>query len=34
MATYTTGVTGREMYDLLSSATIRDSEELFNYVDG
>ena len=34
IATYTTGVTGKEMYDLLSSATIRDSEELFNYVDG
>ena len=33
IATYTTGVTGREMYDLLSASTIRDSE-LFNYVDG
>ena len=30
---YTTGVTGKDMYDLLSSATIRDNE-LFNYVDG
>ncbi len=30
---YTTGVTGRDMYDLLSSATIRDNE-LYNYVDG
>ena len=33
IATYTTGVTGREMYDLLSAATIRDNE-LLNYVDG
>ena len=30
---YTTGVTGKDMYDLLSAATIRDNE-LFNYVDG
>ena len=30
---YITGVTGKDMYDLLSSATIRDNE-LFNYVDG
>ena len=30
---YTTGVTGREMYDLLSAATIRDND-LVNYVDG
>ena len=34
VASYTEGVTGKEMYNLLSSATIRDSEELFNYVDG
>ena len=33
IATYTTGVTGREMYDLLSAATIRDNE-LLSYVDG
>ena len=33
IASYTEGVTGREMYNLLSSATIRDSE-LYSYVDG
>ena len=33
IASYTTEVTGKDMYDLLSSATIRDNE-LYNYVDG
>ena len=33
IASYTTGVSGREMYDLLSSTTIRDND-LLNYVDG
>ncbi len=33
VASYTEGVTGKEMYDLLTSATIKDYE-LFSYVDG
>ena len=31
---YTDEVTGRDVYDLLSAATIRDSEELYCYLDG
>ena len=33
IASYTTGVTGKEMYNLLSSSTINECD-LFNYVDG
>ena len=33
IASYTSGVTGKAMYDLLSASTIRDNE-LFSYVDG
>jgi len=32
-ATYTAGVTGRDIYDLLSASVIRDND-LYNYVDG
>ena len=33
VASYTTGVSGKEIYDLLSAATIRE-DDLYNYVDG
>ena len=34
VASYTTGVTGKELYERLSSATIQDSVVFENYVDG
>ena len=33
VASYTTGVSGKEAYELLSAATIRE-DDLYNYVDG